>query len=62
VKWDAFSISSRSSAILMISLSTVAVAYAQTIAGTWQGTLPVGQSPRIVLRIADAGDVEAMCP
>jgi hypothetical protein len=46
----------------MISLSTVAVAYASTIAGTWQGTLPVGQSPRIVLRIADAGDVEAMCP
>ena len=37
MKRDAFSISSRSSAILMISLSTVAVAYAQTIAGTWQG-------------------------
>jgi uncharacterized protein (TIGR03435 family) len=40
----------------MISLSAVAVAYAQSIAGTWQGTLPVGQSPRIVLRIADAGN------
>jgi uncharacterized protein (TIGR03435 family) len=55
VKRDAFSISFRSSAILMISLSAVAVANAQSIAGTWQGTLPVGQSPRIVLRIADAG-------
>ncbi len=40
----------------MISLSAVAVAYAQSIAGTWQGTLPVGQSPRIVLRIKDAGN------
>ena len=40
----------------MISLSAVAVAYAQSIAGTWQGTLPFGQSPRIVLRIADAGN------
>jgi uncharacterized protein (TIGR03435 family) len=40
----------------MISLSAVAVAYAQSIAGIWQGTLPVGQSPRIVLRIADAGN------
>jgi uncharacterized protein (TIGR03435 family) len=56
VKRDAFSIPFRSSAILMISLSAVAVAYAQSIAGTWQGTLPVGQSPRIVLRIADAGN------
>jgi uncharacterized protein (TIGR03435 family) len=54
VKRDAFSISFRSSVILMIALSAVAVAYAQRIAGTWQGTLPVGQSPRIVLRIADA--------
>jgi uncharacterized protein (TIGR03435 family) len=56
VKRDAFSRSFRSSGILMISLSAVAVAYAQSIAGTWQGTLPVGQSPRIVLRIADAGN------
>jgi len=40
----------------MISLSAVTVAYAQSIAGTWQGTLPVGQSPRIVLRIAVAGN------
>ncbi len=56
LKRDAFSIWLRSSAILMISLSAVAVAYAQSIAGTWQGTLPVGQSPRIVLRIADAGN------
>ena len=46
----------RSSAILMISLSAVVVAYAQSIAGTWQGTLPVGQSSRVVLRIADAGN------
>ena len=56
VKRDAFSISFRSSAILMISLSAVVVAYAQSIAGTWQGTLPVGQSRRVVLRIADAGN------
>jgi uncharacterized protein (TIGR03435 family) len=56
VKRDAFSIPFRSSAILMISLSAVTVAYARSIAGTWQGTLPVGQSPRIVLRIADAGN------
>ena len=56
VKWDAFSISFRSTAILMISLSAAAAAYAQSIAGTWQGTLPVGQSPRIVLRIKDAGN------
>ena len=56
VKRHAFSRSFRSTAILMISLSAVAVAYAQSIAGTWQGTLPVGQSPRIVLRIADAGN------
>ena len=56
VKRHAFSISFRSSAILMISLNAVAVAYAQSIAGTWQGTLPVGQSPRIALRIADAGN------
>ncbi len=56
VKRHAFSISFRSSAVLMISLSAVAVAYAQSVAGTWQGTLPVGQSPRIVLRIADAGN------
>ena len=40
----------------MISLSAVVVAYAQPIAGTWQGTLPVGQSRRVVLRIADAGN------
>ncbi len=40
----------------MISLSAVAVGYAQSIAGTWQGILPVRQSPRIVLRIADAGN------
>ena len=40
----------------MISLSAVAVAYARSVIGTWQGTLPVGQSPRIVLRIADAGN------
>ena len=52
----AFSKSFRSSAILLISLSGVAVAYAQSIAGTWQGTLPVGQSPRIVLKIADGGN------
>ena len=56
MKRDAFSILFRSSAILMISLSAVAVSYAQSIAGTWQGTLPVGQSPRIVLRIKDAGN------
>ena len=56
VKRDAFSRSFRSTGILMISLSAVAVAYAQSIAGTWQGILPVGQSPRIVLRIADAGN------
>ena len=56
VKEHAFSKSFRSSAILLISLSAVAVAYAQSIAGTWQGTLPVGQSPRIVLKIADAGN------
>jgi uncharacterized protein (TIGR03435 family) len=56
VKRDAFSIPFRSSAILMISLSAMAVAYAQSITGAWQGTLPVGQSPRIVLRIADAGN------
>jgi uncharacterized protein (TIGR03435 family) len=55
VKPHAFSISFRSSAILVISLSAAAVAHAQGIAGTWQGTLPVGQRPRIVLRIADAG-------
>jgi hypothetical protein len=41
---------------VLISLSAVAVAYAQSIAGTWQGTLPVGQSPRIVLKIADGGN------
>jgi uncharacterized protein (TIGR03435 family) len=29
---------------------------AQSIIGTWQGTLPVGESPRIVLKIADAGN------
>ena len=46
----------RSSAILLISLSAVAVTYAQSIAGTWQGTLPAGQSPRIVLKIADDGN------
>ncbi len=46
----------RSSVILMISLSAVAVAYAQSIAGTWQETLPVGQNRRVVLRIADAGN------
>jgi uncharacterized protein (TIGR03435 family) len=46
----------RSGAIVMISLSAVAVAYAQSIAGTWQGTLPVSQSPRVVLKIADAGN------
>src|ERR1700677_3900257 len=56
VKRHAFSISFRSSAILLISLSAVAVAYAQSIAGTWQGTLPDGQSPRIVLKIADGGN------
>jgi uncharacterized protein (TIGR03435 family) len=39
----------------LISLSALAVAYAQSIAGTWQGILPVGQSPRIVLKIADDG-------
>jgi uncharacterized protein (TIGR03435 family) len=56
VKRHAFSISFRNIAILMISLSAVVVGYAQSIAGTWQGTLPVGQSPRVVLRIADAGN------
>ena len=56
MKTDAFSISLRSSVILMISLSAVAVAYAQSIAGNWQGTLPVGQNRRVVLRIADAGN------
>jgi uncharacterized protein (TIGR03435 family) len=29
---------------------------AQTIVGTWQGTLPAGQDPRIVLKIAHAED------
>ncbi len=29
---------------------------AQTIVGTWQGTLPAGQDPRIVLKIAGAAD------
>src|SRR5580704_14310012 len=56
LKRHAFSMSFRSGAIVMISLSAVAVAYAQSIAGTWQGTLPVSQSPRVVLKIADAGN------
>jgi uncharacterized protein (TIGR03435 family) len=49
-------ISCRDCAILMISLGAVSLANAIGIAGTWQGTLPVGQSTRIVLRIADAGN------
>jgi uncharacterized protein (TIGR03435 family) len=53
---DALWISFRSSAILVLSMSAVAVAYAQSIAGTWQGTVPVRLSARVVLRIADAGN------
>lgn len=41
-------------AILMIALG--AAADAQNIVGIWQGTLPVGENPRIVLNIADAGN------
>jgi uncharacterized protein (TIGR03435 family) len=41
-------------AILMIALG--AAADAQNIVGIWQGTLPVGENPRIVLKIADAGN------
>ena len=52
----ALSISFRNIAILLISLSAMVIGYAQSIAGTWQGTLPVSQSPRIVLRIADAAN------
>jgi uncharacterized protein (TIGR03435 family) len=42
---------------LAIALSTVL--HAQTISGTWQGTLPAGDSPRIVLKInkADGGSL-----
>ncbi len=29
---------------------------AQTLIGTWQGTLPTGQNPRLVLKIGKAGD------
>ena len=39
---------------MMTSLGAVAVAHTQSVAGTWQGTLPAGESPRIVLKIADA--------
>jgi uncharacterized protein (TIGR03435 family) len=56
VKRQAFSTFFRSSAILLISLSVVAVAYAQSIVGTWQGTLPDGEGPRTVLTIADGGN------
>jgi uncharacterized protein (TIGR03435 family) len=55
-KWHAFSTSFRSAATLIISLSAVAVAYPQSIVGTWQGTLPADQGARIVLRFADAGN------
>lgn len=55
-KRRAFSPSFRSAATLIILLSAAAVAYPQSIVGTWQGTLPAGDSPRIVLRIADAGN------
>ena len=55
-KRDAFLISLGRTAILMISLSAVVTAYAQSIAGTWQGALAQGRGPRIVLRIAHAGD------
>jgi Protein of unknown function (DUF3738) len=39
---------------LVIALSTGL--HAQTVVGTWQGTLPEGQSPRIVLKITKAED------
>src|ERR1700728_382400 len=55
-KWHAFSTSFTSAAALIISLSAVAVAYPQSIVGTWQGTLPAGEGQRIVLRCADAGN------
>ena len=55
-KWDAFSIFFRIFVVLIVSLTSVAVAYAQSIAGSWQGTLPVGQSPRVVLKIVDSGN------
>src|SRR5580700_4524573 len=42
--------------VLMFSLSAVTVAWSQTVIGTWQGTLPTGEYPRVVLRIADAGN------
>ena len=56
MKWDAFSKLFRSIAILVISQIALAAVHAQSIAGTWQATLPIGQSPRIVLRIEDAGN------
>ncbi len=60
VKRHAFPTSFRSAATMIISLSAGAVAYPQGIVGTWQGTLPAGESPRIVLRIADVGNGAAL--
>jgi uncharacterized protein (TIGR03435 family) len=40
----------------VLALSTCAVLYGQTIAGTWQGTLAAKNSQRIVFKLAEAGN------
>jgi uncharacterized protein (TIGR03435 family) len=49
-----FSTLSRTLAILTVSMSAMTAAPAQSIVGIWQGTLPAGESPRVVIKIADA--------
>jgi uncharacterized protein (TIGR03435 family) len=55
-KREALLRSLKNAAILMISTSAVTVAYSQSVAGTWQGTMPSGENARVMLKIVGAGD------